>query len=107
MSPRPTPAGMHPADIGAALKKRGTNLTRLALENGFGESTLRAALKKPHPRAQKLIAEAIGVPVHRIWPQWFDASGDRIGAGSRSRSPHRSQAQQAGVSAAFHAKDAA
>ena len=71
--------GMHHADIVAAVKKAGTNLRQLALSAGFGESTLRAALHKPHPRAQRLIAETIGKPVHEIWPQWFDVSGARIG----------------------------
>ena len=75
----PVPAkGMHPADIVAAVKKCGTNLRQLALCNGFGASTLRAALHKPHPRAQKLIADTIGIPVHKIWPKWFDASGARL-----------------------------
>lgn len=72
--------GMHHADIVAAVKKVGTNLRQLAIANGFGQSTLRAALHKPHPRAQRLIAETIGKPVHEIWPQWFDADGARIGA---------------------------
>lgn len=73
---------MHRADIVAAIKKRGTNLRKLALSHGFGASTLRAALYKPHPRAQRLIAETIGAPLHEIWPDWFDADGRRISARS-------------------------
>lgn len=76
---------MHPADIVAAVKKTGTNLRQLSLENGFGASTLRAALHKPHPRAQRLIAETIGRPVHEIWPQWFDRDGRRVA--KRLRAP--------------------
>ena len=74
---KPKP-GMHHADIVAAVRKTGTNLRQLALRSGFGESTLRAALHKQHPRAQRLIAETIGKSVHEIWPQWFDAFGQRI-----------------------------
>lgn len=76
-SPKP---GMHPADIVAAVKKAGTSLRQLGLSGGFGESTLRAALHKQHPRAQRLIAETIGKPLHEIWPQWFDANGAPIRA---------------------------
>jgi Ner family transcriptional regulator len=84
---RPTPpAGMHRADIVAAVKKTGTNLRQLALSHGFGASTLRAALYKPHPRAQRLIAETIDKPLHELWPQWFDTNGRRIAARS-PRSP--------------------
>ena len=99
--------GMHPADIVAAVKKKGTNLSQLSLANGFGESTLRAALKKPHPRAQRLIAETIGVPMHQIWPQWFDASGQRIGSGSRSRSSKDAPTLKAGVARTLSSKHAA
>ncbi len=98
---------MHPADIVAAVRKSGTNLSRLALANGFGESTLRAALKKPHARAQRLIADTIGRSVHELWPQWFDASGRRIGAGSRSRSPQGSARLRASALAIPQPKDGA
>ncbi len=82
MPPKPVqadePPGMHPADIVASVRKMGTNLSRLALENGLGSSTLRVALLKPHPRANRLIARTIGKTVHELWPLWFDTSGKRI-----------------------------
>ncbi len=85
---------MHSADIVAAVKKSGTSLRRLGLDHGFGASTLRAALHKPHPRAQALIAKTIGMPLHEIWPEWFDETGARVGAG-RNRpargKPHTSR----------------
>ncbi len=81
--------GMHHADIVAAVKKAGTNLRQLALSSGFGESTLRAALHKQHPRAQRLIAKTIGKPVHEIWPQWFDVSGAPIRAPRAERTTTR------------------
>lgn len=82
---------MHHADIVAAVKKSGTNLRQLALSSGFGESTLRAALHKPHPRAQRLIAETIGKPLHEIWPQWFDVNSARIGGLRAERTTTRVQ----------------
>lgn len=82
--------GMHSADIVAAVKKTGTNLRQLALKNGFAASTLRAALHKPHPRAQRLIATTIGKSVHEIWPQWFDATGERIRPRPARHPHHRS-----------------
>ena len=80
---------MHHADIVAAVKKVGTNLRQLAISEGFGESTLRAALHKQHPRAQRLIAKTIGKSVHEIWPQWFSADGARIRAPRAERTTTR------------------
>jgi Ner family transcriptional regulator len=91
---------MHPADIVAAVKKAGTNLRQLALKNGFGASTLRAALHKPHPRAQQLIAETIGRPVHEIWPQWFDRDGRRIAKRFRTPVSHTTRVPES-IPAAF------
>ncbi|MFT4098467.1 MAG: helix-turn-helix domain-containing protein [Rhodoblastus sp.] len=80
---------MHPADIVAAVKKAGTSLRQLGLSGGFGESTLRAALHKQHPRAQRLIAQTIGKPLHEIWPQWFDVTGAPIRAPRAERTTTR------------------
>lgn len=101
---------MHAADIVAALKKCGTNLSRLGLDHGFGESTLRAALHKPHPRAQALIANTIGKSLHEIWPQWFTPSGARIAGcrpGSARREGPTSRATASSASASLSTDNAA
>ncbi len=51
----------HPADIIAALRKRGTSLAAVSREAGLSSSTLANALIKPWPKGEFLIARAIGV----------------------------------------------
>lgn len=57
----------HPADIIAALKKRGTNLSKLSMENGLGRGSLRNALYRHYPKAERIIAKEIGVEPSEIW----------------------------------------
>lgn len=61
----------HNADIVAAVKKAGTSLAKLAEANGFRASTFRAALHRRHPKAQLIIAKAIGRSRHELWPNWY------------------------------------
>ncbi|MBW7968138.1 helix-turn-helix domain-containing protein [Bradyrhizobium sp. BR 10289] len=70
--------GWHRADIIAAVRKRGFTLEALARANGKGRSSMSAALLKPSRGCNLIIAEAIGVPLHELWPSWFDHSGRRI-----------------------------
>ncbi|HHR6443363.1 TPA: helix-turn-helix domain-containing protein [Providencia alcalifaciens] len=61
----------HRADIVAALHKQGLSLSRLSVAAGLSASTLRNALRAPYPRAEQIIAEAIGVPANEIWPSRY------------------------------------
>lgn len=66
-------ADMHPADILAALKKRGFSLTSLAEKKGKSGSYLRVALAcKPHPAAFVILARALGMRPHKLRPSMFD-----------------------------------
>ncbi|MFS4723030.1 helix-turn-helix domain-containing protein, partial [Klebsiella pneumoniae] len=47
-----------PADIIAALKKRGTSLTAVSRNAGLASSTLTNALNRRWPKGERLIAEA-------------------------------------------------
>ena len=106
-SARPRGRGWHKADIVAAVRKTGSTLSAISLGLGLTRSAASRALILPHERVNRAIAEQIGVPPHRIWPQWFDASGQRIGSGSRSRSSQRSPARTAEVASAVPSKHAA
>jgi len=64
-------ADWHPADIIAALKKKGWTLRRLSQHHGYSPSLCRHALVKRYPNAERLIAEAIGVPPWEIWPSRY------------------------------------
>ncbi|MFQ6565846.1 helix-turn-helix domain-containing protein, partial [Dickeya dianthicola] len=61
----------HPADIIAALKKRGTTLAAVSRNAGLASSTLANALTKHWPKGEKLIAEALGVSPAEIWPSRY------------------------------------
>lgn len=63
----------HRADIVAALHKAGYSLRRLSLENGYSSATtLSNALDKPYLKAERIIADAIGVSPKVIWPQRYE-----------------------------------
>jgi Ner family transcriptional regulator len=93
-----TATGWHRADIIAAIHKRDTNLSRLSILHDYAESTLRAALQKPRTPANRIIAKFLGVPMHELWPQWFDRSGrllvrsDPAKPATRRTSPNRNAA---------------
>ncbi|ECD5189189.1 transcriptional regulator [Salmonella enterica subsp. enterica serovar Moero] len=61
----------HPADIIAALKKRGTSLSALSRQAGLASSTLANALTRHWPKGERLIAEELGVTPEQIWPSRY------------------------------------
>lgn len=63
----------HPADVICALRKSPGqwSLRRLAMHHGFAPSTMKQALRRPYPKMQRLIAEAIGVEPKVIWPSRY------------------------------------
>ncbi len=64
-------SGWHPQDVIAAVRKSGSNLQRLARENGFARSTLSVALTRRWPAAHLVIARHLGVSRYEIWPHWY------------------------------------
>ena len=58
----------HPADIVAALHKRGTSLAKLSREAGLASSTLSNTLTRPWPKGEWLIAIALDMHPSEIWP---------------------------------------
>lgn len=65
----------HPADVVAALRKRGWSLRQLSREHGYVPTALANALRMPWPKAEGIIANAIGVEPKTIWPSRYDATG--------------------------------
>lgn len=61
----------HPADIIAALKKRGTSLAAVSRNAGLASSTLTNALNRHWPKGERLIAEALGIAPEQIWPSRY------------------------------------
>ncbi|MEK9498993.1 helix-turn-helix transcriptional regulator [Photorhabdus sp. P32] len=58
----------HPADIIAALRKQGTNLSAVSRKAGLASSTLSNALYRPWPKGETLIATELGLHPSDIWP---------------------------------------
>ncbi|HQT78870.1 MAG: hypothetical protein B7Z80_17525 [Rhodospirillales bacterium 20-64-7] len=68
-----TTADWHPADVLAALKKRGLTLAGLSTSNGYHSTAAGKALKRQWPALERLIAEAIGRKPAEIWPSRYRA----------------------------------
>lgn len=89
-----SPGDWHPADVVAALRKAGWSLRRLSLANGNHPCVLKHALVTAYPRAQQLIADAIGIAPQAIWPSRYDAHGQPL-RGLRSKANKRTAAAAA------------
>lgn len=61
----------HPADIIAALKKRGTTLAAVSRKSGLASSTLANALARPWPKGELLIAAELDCDPAVIWPSRY------------------------------------
>jgi len=74
----------HPADVVAALWKARTTLRRLSRQNRYAPDSLKLALRHPWPRAESIIATAIGTAPQQIWPSRYHADGTpKSGRGER------------------------
>jgi Ner family transcriptional regulator len=58
----------HPADVLAALRKRGMTLAGISIANGYHPTAAGKALKRSWPAMEKLIADALGLEPQMIWP---------------------------------------
>ncbi len=72
---QPGATDWHPADVLAALKKRGHSLSGLSVANGYHPTAAGKALKQPWPAMEQLLAEAIGTAPQEIWPSRYDTEG--------------------------------
>jgi len=76
-SPRkPDSIDWHPADVLAALKKRGQSLAGLSVANGYHPTAAGKALKQPWPALEQLLATALGMSASEIWPSRYDSEGN-------------------------------
>jgi Ner family transcriptional regulator len=70
-TPGPESADWHPADVLAALKKRGKTLSGLSRANGYHATAAGKALKKHWPALEALIAAELGMLPEDIWPSRY------------------------------------
>ncbi|HGM6655065.1 MULTISPECIES: helix-turn-helix domain-containing protein [Serratia] len=62
----------HRADIVAAIHKRGKTMRDLSIGAGLSADTLKNALSRKYPKAEGIIAEAIGEEPATIWPSRYN-----------------------------------
>lgn len=67
----------HRADIVAALKKKKTSLSALSKAHGLHRCTLGNALYRKYPKAERIIAQAIGVHPSQIWASRYSRQRGR------------------------------
>ncbi|MBU2967090.1 helix-turn-helix transcriptional regulator [Amphritea sp. 2_MG-2023] len=63
----------HPADIKAAIEKKGTTLAELARQHGYNRPTsFYNALKIRYPKVERIIAAFLEVEPEEIWPSRYE-----------------------------------
>lgn len=72
----------------AEIRRRDSTLGQIAEEAGLAAATLSWALKNPRPRANRVIADFLGVSMHELWPHWFDRD-DKLISTRPLKSPRR------------------
>ncbi|MFM9902158.1 MAG: helix-turn-helix domain-containing protein [Polaromonas sp.] len=74
---------MHPADVIAALRKRGTSLRKIALANDY--SHIQRVLTSPWLAAEQLVAKALDTAPEDIWPSRYLDPANRALAFQQTR----------------------
>jgi len=85
MSKKPASKDWHKADIKAAIHKRDLTLKSITLAHGYHDpSACAQALHRPYPKAERMVAEALGLQPKDIWPSRYHEDGTpRSGRGER------------------------
>lgn len=84
---KPASKDWHPADIVAALRKRGHSLRKLSVANGYCPNSLRRALDGHNIRCEQIIAKTLDLHPMQIWPSRYTTDGARIVQRMRSDYP--------------------
>lgn len=66
-----------PEDLKAAIRKNGLTLAALGRRSGLDRRIIAHALVKPHARAERAIAEFLGLSSYAIWPSRYHSDGTR------------------------------
>jgi Ner family transcriptional regulator len=67
-------------EILAQVRRRGLTLSKLSRRAGWQPNTLNAALERPWPKGEKIIADALGLTVEDIWPSRVERRRQRAAA---------------------------
>jgi lambda repressor-like predicted transcriptional regulator len=96
-------AGMHHAEIVAAIRVRCGSCAALADRLGVAKSSISHTIRRPvhSTKIERKIAEAIGVSLHAIWPDRWSEAGIPLPRSQHGQSaaPHRIKSSQKGQAA--------
>lgn len=70
--PKNTRPDWHPADIKAAMAKKGWTFARVAREYGYAPSGPNMVMWKAWPVVEQIVADIVGVHPSDIWPSRYD-----------------------------------
>lgn len=85
---KPAVKDWHPRDIKSELDKANWSLRQLGFHHGYtGDSSLSEVFRRPWPRAEEIIAAAIGRKPEELWPSRYDTEGNPNR--KRGRTPKR------------------
>ncbi|MDG3439595.1 helix-turn-helix domain-containing protein [Nitrospirillum amazonense] len=70
--------GWHPADIRAAVEKRGKTLKDVALAAGIHADACRFALRHRHVQGERALSEFLKIPLWELWPDRWSVHGIRL-----------------------------
>jgi Ner family transcriptional regulator len=79
----PTTPEARRAWIKYQLQLRGLSLAGLAERQGLSRKTVQKALHSGYPKMERLIAKSLGLTPRQLWPERFDAAGQRLRHGAR------------------------
>ena len=80
--------GMHPEESKSALRMRYGPITHLAVSWGLSRTVITHVLHDPQSstRVERMIAKALGMKLHDIWPDRWDWRGVRLPRSARPKS---------------------
>ncbi|MCA1974826.1 MAG: helix-turn-helix domain-containing protein [Caenispirillum sp.] len=80
IKPKDIPTSPHERQLWVSmqLKLRGKTLAGLARDNGWGKQTMYFAMRSPSYPQEQVIADALGIAVRDLFPERYDAIGNRI-----------------------------
>jgi Ner family transcriptional regulator len=105
---KPVTQDWHRADIICGLWKLGTSVQRLSKLNNYAPTALGMTLGRPWPKGERIIADALGVPVQQIWPSRYHPDGSpKSGRGERGIGRYKTKHTAAGAAVNDHFKVAA
>lgn len=95
------PIDWHWEDVKAALRKRGVTIADLERRHGYAPKSLYQLKNRRWPKAQALIAAALGIDPWGVWPSRYLPDGEPLTGtlGSQSSNADGAGARQKGSAA--------